>query len=171
GRRGRSVVAPPAFTDEERARAAEALKATDVTQPALGVCGLALRRLLASFGVHPAMTAGHSYGELVALCVGGAFDEASLYRLSFARGEAMTRARSASKGEAIDLGTMLAIQGDPARARHVLAGIEEVWFANHNSPQQLVISGTQRGITAAEHALDAAGLTHTALAVSCAFHS
>src|SRR5262249_14389577 len=80
------VFPPPAFTAEEGARAAEDLKTPTVPQPALGVCGLALRHLLASFGVKPALTAGHSYGELVALCVAGSLDEASLYRLSWARG-------------------------------------------------------------------------------------
>src|SRR5262249_12083937 len=47
----------------------------------------------------------------------------------------------------------------------------EVWPANHNSPRQLVVSGTRRGIEQAARALDAAGLGHTPLAVSCAFHS
>ena len=163
----RYVFPPPAFSDAERARAAEELKATTVTQPALGVCGVALARLLAAFGVRPAMAAGHSYGELAALCIGGALNEPSLYQLSWARGNAMVQGSKPSS----DLGTMLAVQGDPARVRQVVAEIKDVWCANHNSPHQMVISGTRPGIAAAAQALDAAGLTHTALAVGCAFHS
>src|SRR5262249_42105743 len=162
------VFPPPAFSEEDRTRAAQALKATNITQPALGVCGLALVRLLASFKIKPALTAGHSYGELVALCTAGSLDEASLYELSWARADAMLGASASNQG---DLGTMIAVQGDQQRVRPALAGCDEIWTANHNSPQQIVFSGTKRGMAQAAQALEAVGISYMQLAVSCAFHS
>jgi len=50
---------------------------------------LAMARLLGRFGVKPAMAGGHSYGELVALSIAGAFDPAALLALSQARAQAM----------------------------------------------------------------------------------
>ncbi len=165
----RFIFPPPAFSDAERSQAAEALKATRVTQPALGVCGLALLRLLASFQVKPALAAGHSYGELVALCAAGSLDEAGLLQLSWARAEAMSPVAPAN-GEN-DLGTMIAVQADRTHVGEVLAGCADVWLANHNSPRQVVVSGSRQGVTQAAKLLQATGIAQTPLAVSCAFHS
>ena len=106
----RYIFPPPAFTPADRARASEELKATQVAQPALGVCGVAVLRLLESFGVRPDMAAGHSYGELVALHAAGCFGERALHRLSRERGEAMLDL--AREGSERDLGGMLAVVAD-----------------------------------------------------------
>jgi 3-oxoacyl-(acyl-carrier-protein) synthase/NAD(P)H-dependent flavin oxidoreductase YrpB (nitropropane dioxygenase family) len=66
-----------AFTAEERAAQTSVVTDTTMAQPVLGLCGLAMTRLLGSVGVTPDFTAGHSYGELVALAVAGAFDAES----------------------------------------------------------------------------------------------
>jgi acyl transferase domain-containing protein/NAD(P)H-dependent flavin oxidoreductase YrpB (nitropropane dioxygenase family)/NAD(P)-dependent dehydrogenase (short-subunit alcohol dehydrogenase family) len=165
----RFIFPPPAFSDAERNQAAEALKATRITQPALGVSGLALLRLLASFQLKPALAAGHSYGELVALCAAGSLDEAGLLALSWARADAMSPAVPANGAH--DLGTMLAVQADRARVGEVLAGCADVWLANHNSPRQVVVSGSRQEVAQAAKVLEAAGIAQTPLAVSCAFHS
>ncbi|HEY2760922.1 MAG TPA: acyltransferase domain-containing protein, partial [Pirellulales bacterium] len=84
------IFPPPTFSDAEATQAAERLKATRFAQPALGVCGVAVWRLLSSFGVQPSFAAGHSFGELIALCCAECIDEETLYRLAAARGRAMT---------------------------------------------------------------------------------
>src|SRR5262249_16991446 len=55
---------PAAFNDTERAAQGAAITDTRVAQPTLGMVELAMARALARFGVRPAMTGGHSYGEL-----------------------------------------------------------------------------------------------------------
>ena len=70
------IYPPPAFTPEQKQQQMLALTDTVVAQPALGVVEIALARLLERLGVRPDMTAGHSYGEYVALCAGGAFGDA-----------------------------------------------------------------------------------------------
>src|ERR1700735_790518 len=74
-----------AFSPQEAATQRKAITETDVAQPALGVAGLAMSNLLAHVGVRPAMVAGHSYGELIALTVAGVFSGAELLELSRAR--------------------------------------------------------------------------------------
>src|SRR5581483_737578 len=80
------VFPPPIFTREDEQRLEAALTETHVAQPALGATDFALFHLLRSFGVEPEMTAGHSYGEFVALAAAGSIGEDDLLRLSEARG-------------------------------------------------------------------------------------
>ena len=67
----RFIFPPPSFTPEQpQSRQAE-LTETNVAQPALGATDLAYLHVLRALGVEPQMVAGHSYGELVALCAAG----------------------------------------------------------------------------------------------------
>jgi [acyl-carrier-protein] S-malonyltransferase len=63
---------------------------------------------------------------------------------------------------------------DPSKVDEVLAssGIKDVYAANYNSPVQVVISGTEKGIARAEEALKAAGAKKVVrLRVSGPFHT
>ena len=137
------------------ARDADRLKATEIAQPALGACDAAMLRLLGSFGIEPALAAGHSYGELVALHAAGCFDQATLFRLSAARGRAMA---ATTTGGVEDPGTMMAVRS-AKKTLEAIAGNRAVSIANHNSPLQTVISGTTAGIEQAAQQLERSGLT------------
>ena len=126
---------PAAFGADAAAAQMSALTYTRVAQPALGVAALAVADLLASCGVRPAMIAGHSSGELAALCIAGAIGERDLLPLSAARGEAILAAAGA------DPGTMSAVAADGETVARAVAGCDVV-IANHNSPKQSVISGS-----------------------------
>ncbi|MEW1747690.1 SDR family NAD(P)-dependent oxidoreductase [Streptomyces angustmyceticus] len=155
---------PTAFTAEQRAAQQAALTDTRVAQPALGLASAAAHRLLTTLGVRPDCTAGHSYGELTALWAAGAYDTATLLRLSARRGEAILAAAGA------DPGAMAAVAAAPARVRDLVHGSGAV-VANHNAPEQSVISGATDAVEAAVAALRAAGLDARRLPVACAFHS
>ena len=155
---------PAAFSKEESTRARAALTDTRVAQPALGVAGLAMHELLTSLGVQPDHLGGHSYGELVALAAAGALDPAELLELSEARGQAILAAVGA------DPGAMAAVTGTLEQVRAVL-GDGPVVVANHNSPNQAVISGPTPAVHAALHRLTTMGLAGTRIPVACAFHS
>ncbi|WP_044148929.1 type I polyketide synthase, partial [Singulisphaera acidiphila] len=72
GRRLVDLVFPhPAFSDAQAEEQEIALRATEVAQPALGAMSLGVLRLLEHFGIQPDAVAGHSYGELTALCAAG----------------------------------------------------------------------------------------------------
>ncbi|HEU4423922.1 MAG TPA: beta-ketoacyl synthase N-terminal-like domain-containing protein, partial [Pilimelia sp.] len=160
---------PPAALDPEREREQEdRIRDTRVAQPVLGIGGLAVNHLLRRLGVQPDMAAGHSYGELVALCTAGAFDAETLMTLSTERAAAIL----AAAGD--DAGTMAAVSATPDEVRGVLAtaGLTgEVVLANHNAPTQIVISGPTPAIEKATAALKQAKLQVRRLQVACAFHS
>ncbi len=155
----------PAFGPEDERAQQERLTATNVAQPALGAADMAVVRLLQALGIEPELLAGHSYGEYVALCAAGAMDEATLATLSEARG------RSIIEAAQHDLGTMAAVQADPASIAALLEGIEGVWIANLNAPQQTMISGTRTAVAAAVERLKAAKIGAKPISVACAFHS
>ncbi len=168
GRPWADVMLPPSAFDADARRAqAAAVTDTRVAQPALGMADLAMAELLAAVGLRPAMVAGHSYGELVALAVAGAIDAADLLGLSVARAEAILGAA----GD--DPGAMASVVAGAADVEQVLdaAGVDAVVVANRNAPTQSVISGPSAAVADAIEALASAGLRATALPVACAFHS
>ena len=157
---------PPATHDRaEAARQQAAITDTRVAQPALGIAGLATHHLLAALGIRPDLAAGHSYGELVALCAAGALDSTELLALSAVRGEAIL----AAAGD--DPGTMAAVSAGAGRVADALAGCHGVVIANENAPEQTVISGPTPAIDAALARLAEQGVSARTIPVACAFHS
>ncbi|GAA3524933.1 type I polyketide synthase [Amycolatopsis ultiminotia] len=155
---------PPAAFGSEAAHE-QRLRDTRVAQPALGVTGLAVHHLLSRLGVRPDLLAGHSYGELVALCAAGSFDAATLLHLSGARADAILDAA----GE--DPGTMAAVSATVEQVRAALGDLREVVIANHNAPRQVVLSGPVAPVDRACAVLREAGLSVKRIPVACAFHS
>ncbi|OGR64160.1 MAG: hypothetical protein A2X31_12880 [Elusimicrobia bacterium GWB2_63_22] len=154
-----------AFTPEAKQAQADALRDTSVAQPALGAAGLGAWRVLAGFGLKPDAFAGHSYGELAALCAAGAFDAPSLFSLSKLRGALM----AAGTG---DRGGMLAVQAGLADVEKVIKEENlDLIIANKNAPAQFVLSGRTEEIKRAAEACARRGLKSTQLQVSAAFHS
>jgi acyl transferase domain-containing protein/NAD(P)H-dependent flavin oxidoreductase YrpB (nitropropane dioxygenase family)/short-subunit dehydrogenase/acyl carrier protein len=156
------VYPPPAFDDAARSAQQAALNATDIAQPALGMAGMAAFAVLGSYGLRPDFLAGHSYGEYVALCAGGAITRDELLRLSLARGR-LSAAAPAGAMAALDVDSTQALA---AIARHGL----EVAVANLNAPDQTIVAGTAAAIEAALSALARDGIRCRKLAVGAAFH-
>ncbi|MDT7717428.1 MAG: hypothetical protein QOH09_3420 [Pseudonocardiales bacterium] len=169
GRRWADTLFPPAAFDPDGARQREiALRDTRVAQPALGIAGLGVHHLLTRLGVTADMLAGHSYGELVALCAAGAFDARALLELSEARAAAIL----AAAGD--DPGMMAAVSATAEQVERVVQAAalsEQVVAANHNGPCQVVISGPTALVERAVAELIAAGHPSKRLPVACAFHS
>ena len=154
----------PCFSDKERQAQEKALRATDLTQPALGVVCLAMTRVLQRFGVFPEATCGHSYGELPALYAAGRLDADALLRLSALRGRYMAAADRN--------GAMLAVKAPIDQLAKLVADSDlDVVLANRNSPLQGVLSGTAEAIEAAGELCRKNGFRSMPLPVSAAFHS
>ncbi|MFJ5156195.1 SDR family NAD(P)-dependent oxidoreductase [Streptomyces sp. NPDC088353] len=162
----RVVFPPPAFTDEEPTAQAARLAATEWAQPALAVHALALLDVLGGLGLRPDCVAGHSFGELVALHSAGVLDADTLIGLARRRGELMRDA-------AVVPGAMLAVAADREHVMSVLASGDfgDIWPANHNSPRQVVLSGTTEAVARAEKGFAAEGVGTRRLSTSAAFHS
>jgi len=162
---GKRIYPIPVFDDATRAAQAEALRATRYAQPAIGAVSLGALRLLEHFGVEAEATAGHSFGELTALCAAGRIDSDSLHRLSVKRGELM------NMGEG-DHGSMLAVSASAAVIHEILEAEQlDLIIANNNAPRQVVLSGASDHIRRAAEVLKKRGLSAKQLTVSAAFHS
>jgi [acyl-carrier-protein] S-malonyltransferase len=143
------------------------LRLTQNAQPALTFMGIGLTLLLARAGHRPEAAAGHSVGEYGALAAAGAVEPARVIKAVTERGRAMA--------EAVPAGTssMSAVLGLDAQAVEVaLAGMNDAWPANYNTPTQTVIAGTMAGLEAATKRLQEAGAKRVVpLNVSAAVHT
>ena len=150
---------------------AELLTETRHAQPAIFAHSVAALLELRALGVEPTAVAGHSLGEYAAAVAAGALDPADGLRLVRRRGELMFAAGRQRPG------TMAAVMGLPAaRVAEVCAEVAArtgvVVVANHNSADQVAISGEIAAVAAAGPALTAAGAKRVIpLPVSGAFHS
>ena len=143
------------------------LRQTNVTQPAIFLHSVILAKMLGN-RFKPDMVAGHSLGEFSALVANQSLSFEDGLRLVAARANAMQKACEAEPS------TMAAILGlEDTVVEKVLAEIEEVVVpANYNSPGQLVISGSFKGIDIACEKLKEAGARRALpLKVGGAFHS
>jgi len=145
----------------------EALRETEITQPAIFVHSVAAFKILAVD--KPDMVAGHSLGEFSALVANGCLGFEDALKLVSIRAKAMQEACDD------DPSSMAAILGlDDAKVEEICAGIQDetVVAANYNCPGQVVISGSIKGIEKACILLKEAGAKRAiVLPVGGAFHS
>ncbi len=145
----------------------EDLRQTKVTQPAIFLHSVILAFTMGN-NFNPDMVAGHSLGEFSALVANKALAFEAGLRLVSKRAQAMQKACEKEPS------TMAAILGlDEKLAGEICSSIDEVVVpANYNSPGQLVISGSIKGIEIACEKLKAAGARRALpLKVGGAFHS
>ncbi|MEZ5197529.1 MAG: ACP S-malonyltransferase [Bacteroidales bacterium] len=145
----------------------EELRQTKVTQPAIFLHSVILSKSLGD-NFKPDMVAGHSLGEFSSLVANGCLSFEDGLKLVYARAMAMQKACD------IEPSTMAAIIGlEDEKVEEVLASINEIVVpANYNSPGQLVISGSIKGIDIACEKLKEAGARRALpLKVGGAFHS
>jgi [acyl-carrier-protein] S-malonyltransferase len=120
------------------------LARTDNVQPAITLVNLACLQVLREAGVAPSAAAGHSLGEYAALCAAGVFTFTDTMRLVQARGTAMQEAAERHPGG------MTAVFGLDRQALAEIceeaAGSGPVEVANHNSPAQVVLTGSKEGL-------------------------
>lgn len=144
----------------------EELKQTKVTQPAIFLHSVISALIAEEF--KPDMVAGHSLGEFSALVSNKVLSFEDGLRLVSKRAEAMQKACE------INPSTMAAILGmEDEKVIAICEGIDEIVVpANYNSPGQLVISGSNEGITiACEKLKDSGAKRALPLQVGGAFHS
>ncbi|MCU0542831.1 MAG: ACP S-malonyltransferase [Oscillatoriaceae cyanobacterium Prado104] len=116
----------------------EQLSRTLYTQPCLYVVESILTDLVREKSERPAVVAGHSLGEYVALYAAGVFDFETGLRLVKRRAELMD---SASGGQMVAL-----IGFDRQQLELQIQYSSDVVLANDNSDAQVVISGTPKAV-------------------------
>jgi malonyl CoA-acyl carrier protein transacylase len=150
------------FFDKE-----EDLQKTRWQQPALFTLEFAMVQYLVSLGVRPAALAGHSLGELTALCLAGVYSFEDGFRIVNKRAICMDKACEMNA----DPGVMVACDAPLDVINNMLSQSENVFITNLNSPRQIVIGGGAEESKSIALKLKEMGYRSTVLRVSMAFHS
>ena len=120
------------FHDQE-----ENLQKTRWQQPALFTVEYAVARYLMALGVHPVAMAGHSLGELTALCLAGVYSLEDGFRIVNRRALCMDKA--ATMG--VDPGVMVAVDAPLDLLQEMIKGVEQ---ALHQQYQFTEPGGAER---------------------------
>ncbi|MFZ1983400.1 MAG: ACP S-malonyltransferase, partial [Desulfatitalea sp.] len=147
----------------------ETLTETVNLQPAITAVNLACLAVLEKKGVRPHVCAGHSLGEYSALCAAGVVSAADCLKLVHKRGELMQREATRHQGAMSAVVGLTIDQVNAVVAQAAAKGIVAV--ANHNSADQIVITGAPEAVKAAGEAAAAQGARAIPLKVSGAWHS
>ena len=147
-------------SEEHIEAAAQQIKQTSLTQPALFVVEYALAQLWMAWGISPQAMIGHSIGEYVAACLAGVFSLEDALALVAIRGRLMQR---------LPEGSMLAVPLSKQALEPMLD--EKLSLATVNAPESCVVSGTIEAICEFQERLTHQGLECRRLHTSHAFHS
>jgi [acyl-carrier-protein] S-malonyltransferase len=147
----------------------ETLTLTENLQPAIAAVSLGCLDILKASGIRPAVSAGHSLGEYAALAAAEVICSDDALRLVQKRGELMHREALANPG------AMAAVVGlDLQAVEEVVALAKEneiLAVANHNTADQVVITGQEGAVSRAVQLLKGRGGKAIPLKVSGAWHS
>jgi [acyl-carrier-protein] S-malonyltransferase len=147
----------------------ESLTETVNLQPAITAVNLACLAALGKKGVRPHVCAGHSLGEYSALCAAGVVSATDCLKLVYKRGELMQREATRHQGAMSAVVGLNIDQVNAVVAKAAAEGIVAV--ANHNSADQIVITGAPEAVKAAGESAAAQGARTIPLKVSGAWHS
>jgi [acyl-carrier-protein] S-malonyltransferase len=146
----------------------EELTLTVNLQPAITTVNLACLAALNESGLKPSVSAGHSLGEYGALCATGVLTAEDTLKVVNKRGELMHRESLSHPG------VMAAIMGmkieqvsqivDQVKGQGILA------VANHNTAEQIVITGENEALESAVKRVQEMGGKAIPLKVSGAWH-
>lgn len=153
------------FDEAALKKQADQMKDTSFAQPLLGIVDLAIASYLKVLGIEPDMVAGHSYGELPALCFANVFKEDYLVPLSEKRAAAILNSIAEDKG------LMVAVNCPEEELTQIVSEEVGVYPVNHNSPHQWVLAGTTEAMKRLMERLKIAKISFKQLEVACAFHS
>jgi malonyl CoA-acyl carrier protein transacylase len=151
---------------EELEKREDAIKQTQMTQPAVLTADIAMLRLLEQFGVKPDFVMGHSLGEYAAAVASGIFTfENGLLAVT-------NRAKEMSNVRVPDPGKMASVAAPAEKVEAELKKVKGyIVAANKNCPSQTVIAGEKKSIEEAIKLFSSLGIQAVEIPVSHAFHS
>jgi [acyl-carrier-protein] S-malonyltransferase len=156
----------PGTSEQCFAGSDEELAQTINTQPCLFAVELAAAAALKAAGVHCAMTAGFSLGEIAALTYSGAVSLEDGFKLVCRRAELMQR-----DAEQAECGMVAVIGLEASEVERLCSDHAHVYPVNYNCPGQISVAGLKSEFEAFTKDIKAAGGRVIPLRVKGAFHS
>jgi len=153
---------------------ADDLKETRNTQQAVTLVNLSVLRALNQEGLTSVCAAGFSLGEFSAMVDASILSEEDVFSLVTKRGDIMssTGSRVIEEYGEVGMGAVMGLGFETIQKVLSESGVQNVYAANNNSPEQVVISGTAKGIAESQEPLKAAGAKRVIpLKVSGPFHT
>ncbi|KAI1332741.1 ketoacyl-synt-domain-containing protein [Xylariaceae sp. FL0255] len=143
---------------------ASKINEAEVTQPLCTAIQVALVDLFSMWQITPAMSIGHSSGEIAAAYAAGLISAPEAILIAFMRGRAVA--------ETAGPGSMLAVGlGSTEVEKRLPSDPKEICIACENSPGSVTLSGEAHAITALAHTLKAEGIFAQELSTGRAYHS
>lgn len=142
------------------AAASEALRRPSVQLPLIMIVEYALAQLMISWGVKPAVLAGHSMGENTAACLAGVIGFDDCIGLVHLRGQLF---------DTVPAGGMVSVPLSEAELRPYLG--DTIDLASVNAPGLCVVSGSDADLLALTGQLTAAGIESQRIQIDIAAHS
>ncbi|MCL6457905.1 MAG: acyltransferase domain-containing protein, partial [Gorillibacterium sp.] len=157
------------YDDEERKLVVEKKMLTaEVMQPSIIMANIAIYRLMKTLSREVDFHLGHSLGEVAALAAADVVSFADALKIAYYRAISLNKINRSARGSMISLKA----SRESAELKRVLEGIDDYYIISlHNSPDQVVISGTLQAIDKIAANSEVEKVTCNKLAVSHAFHS
>ncbi|MEM7453214.1 MAG: amino acid adenylation domain-containing protein [Planctomycetota bacterium] len=153
----RDVLFPP---DGDEETAAEILRETRYTQPALFALGYSLAQVWLQWGIHPSALMGHSIGEFAAACIAGVFKLEDGLEMIARRGAMMQK---------LPGGSMMSVRIPGNEVEPLLWG--EMAIGSFNGPSLCVVAGPVDQVAELQKQLESRDVVCRHLHTSHAFHS
>ncbi len=145
---------------------AEELIKPPFLQPAMLVLEVAIAMGLMGEGIEPIALAGHSGGELAALCHGGVFSFEDGVALAMERSRLLESSAKARFGPT----SMIAVNMGQTGLKQIIAKRPDTYITNINSDFQTVVAGPVKAMDKLKGELDQLAAHYTVLNVDHAFH-
>ena len=166
-----TFLAPPSASDEEKAEIEKKLRSLEYSISSVLLADLALQRVLEGLQIPVSAMAGHSAGELSALCASGCTDST---QLSIDRVISTMAGLETPGDDAVADTLLLAVgAGKPALAPLVqeLAVDADVFLAMDNCPHQCVLVGRRQPMTRIQDVLQGRGVVCERLPFHRPYHT
>lgn len=160
---------PLTSSDElSQPRSPEHLRQPEFSQPLVTALQLCIVSVLASWGVQPHSTVGHSSGEIAAAYAAGFLSRADAIKAAFYRGRAALMCKSK---EETSVGMLAVGLGAEAVLSFLENYVDSAWIACINSPNSVTVSGKLSALEALRTELQSNSHFARLLQVDLAYHS
>ena len=156
------------YGDEEDAQIRKNLGTLVGAQTSLYAIEVALARLLISRGIVPDVMIGHSFGEISALTISGAWTVADGYKAVIGRIKAAEIVRDAG-GPALGMASVVC--SDEQISALLKVGGENVLLTNVNAPGRFIVGGVKEDVQRCVDLAESFGVDAQLLPIGSAFHS